>query len=321
MHGKKKVIVAITGGRGFIGRRLALAHLAQGDTVRILSRQNPEPARLSDAVEWHHGDLTRLAELQTFADGADILYHCAGEIRDESRMKAVHVDGTGLLIHAARGRIARWVQLSSVGAYGTQRDGVITEQAALKPAGVYEVTKAESDALVEAAITDGAFEGVILRPSNVYGADMPNQSLFGLIAMIRRGWFFYIGPSGASANYIHVENVVEALMRCGCAPHVSGRVFNLSDHRTIEQFVAIMAVALGCPTPNVRLPESPVRLTARLLGRFRGFPLTEARVDALTGRAVYSNDKIERELGYRHVVSMEEGLKELADAWQQGGTR
>ena len=32
------MLVAITGGRGFIGRRLVQRHLAQGDDVRVLSR-------------------------------------------------------------------------------------------------------------------------------------------------------------------------------------------------------------------------------------------------------------------------------------------
>ena len=33
------MIVAITGGRGFIGERLVERHLQQGDQVRLLSRQ------------------------------------------------------------------------------------------------------------------------------------------------------------------------------------------------------------------------------------------------------------------------------------------
>lgn len=63
--------------------------------------------------------------------------------------------------------------------------------------------------------------------------------------------------------------------------------------------------------PHLRMPEWPIRLSARLLGSVPGFPLTEARVDALTGRAIYSSARIERELDYRHRVSMEEGIEEL----------
>ncbi len=304
------MIVAITGGTGFIGRKLMQHHLAQGDEVRVLSRR----ATAETGVKLYRGDLSSDTELQSFVDGVDILYHCAGEIRDAARMQAVHVAGTQRLIEAATGRIGRWVQLSSVGAYGQQRAGVVAEQTALHPCGTYEITKVESDALVQAAALDGAFEHAILRPSNVYGADMSNQSLFG---MIRRGWFFFIGKPGASANYIHVDNVVAALLLCGVKPEANGQVYNLSDHRTMEQFAATIAAALGKPMPGLRLPEWTVRLAAKLLGGIPKFPLTEARVDALTVRAIYSTGKIEHELGYRHIVPMEAGLDELVQSAQQ----
>ncbi len=307
------MIVAITGGTGFIGRKLVQHHLAQGDEVRVLSRR----AAAETGVTRHRGDLSSATELQSFVAGADVLYHCAGEIRDGARMQAVHVAGTQRLIEAATGRIGRWVQLSSVGAYGNQRAGVVTEQTALHPCGPYEITKVESDALVQAAALDHAFEHTILRPSNVYGADMSNQSLFGMIEMIRRGWFFFIGKPGASANYIHVDNVVAALLLCGSRSEANGQVYNLSDHRAMEQFAAIIAVALGKPMPRLRLPEWLIRLVAKLLGGMPKFPLTEARVDALTVRAIYSTGKIEHELGYRHVVAMEAGLDELVQSAQQ----
>lgn len=307
------MIVAITGGTGFIGRKLVMRHLAHGHKVRVLSRKNA----VEPSATLCSGGLLNQDELRSFVDGADILYHCAGEIRDQARMHAVHVKGTQHLIDAASGRIGRWVQLSSVGAYGRQRAGVVTEQTELHPIGTYEVTKVLSDGLVRVAAQGGAFEHVILRPSNVYGSEMSNQSLFGLIGMIQRGRFFFIGLPGASANYIHVDNVAEALMLCGTKPQANDRLFNLSDHRTLETFVDVIADELGRPSPQLRLPEWSVRLPSALLGGIPGFPLTGSRVDALTGRAIYSTASIERELGYRHIVAMEDGLKELVHAWQQ----
>lgn len=305
--------VAITGGTGFIGQKLVARHLEQGHKVRVLSRRNT----VESGAKLCSGDLSSTDALRSFVDGADILYNCAGEIRDERRMHAVHVAGTQHLIDAARGRIGRWVQLSSVGAYGRQPDGVVTEQTEPDPLGAYEVTKVMSDELVMSAAHCGAFEHAILRPSNVYGAEMSNQSLFGLINIIWRGRFFFIGTPGASANYIHVDNVVEALILCGMKPEANSCVFNLSDHRTIETFVALITDALGRPVQRLRLPEWTVRLPAQLLGRIPGFPLTGSRIDALTGRAIYSTALIERQLGYRHTVAMEEGLKELIFSWQQ----
>lgn len=309
--------IAITGATGFIGRRLAIMRLGQGDHVRILSRKSRDECGLPDSVQWFHGDLTSGDNLRALVDGVDVLYHCAGEIRNASRMEALHVGGTHRLIAAASGHIGRWVQLSSTGTYGQQRAGIITENTDLKPCGMYEATKLQSDNLVKEASSRGAFQHVILRPSNVYGAEMPNSSLYSLISMIRRGWFFFIGKPGASANYIHVNNVVDALVLCAHTPEASGQVYNLSDHRKLEQFVDCVAQSLGCNVPHTRFPELPVLALATLLGSIPGVPLTKARVDALTTRVIYSIEKIERELGYRHLVPMEEGLQELVNEYKQ----
>ena len=311
------MIVAITGGSGFIGRQLVLRHLGQGDEVRVLSRRSKAELAPHGAAKWFYGDLSNTTDLRSFIDGVEVLYHCAGEVRDPSLMEAVHVTGTQRLIEAASGRIDRWVQLSSVGAYGKQRSGLVTEETRLAPIGTYEITKVESDALVINVARTGAFESVVLRPSNVYGPEMRNQSLYGLMVMINRGWFFFIGEVGATANYIHVDNVVDALVLCAERPEARGQVYSLSDSCSMEKLVTTISTALGKSQPTLRLPELPVRYAARLLGHIPGFPLTEARVDALTGRSIYSTDKIERELGYRHGVSIEAGLAELARSWQQ----
>jgi nucleoside-diphosphate-sugar epimerase len=145
---------------------------------------------------------------------------------------------------------------------------------------------------------------------------MRNRSLYQMTEMIGRGLFFFIGPPGASANYISVDNVIDALCICGRRKETRGTVYNLSDHRTVEDFVGVIAVALGKSPPVLRLPEGPVRFAARTLGKLPGFPLTESRVDALTTRAVYPVTRIERELGYAHAVTMEDALFLLASGWR-----
>ena len=126
------MLVGITGGTGFIGRALVRRHLAAGDTVRLLSRRLGDNVALPDTVQAFHGDLTgAVGSLVPFVDGVDVLYHCAGEIRDLTRMYSVHVTGTKNLCFAAGHRIGHWVQLSSVGAYGPQYSGIVTEETPL----------------------------------------------------------------------------------------------------------------------------------------------------------------------------------------------
>jgi nucleoside-diphosphate-sugar epimerase len=302
------MLVGITGASGFIGSALAQRHAYAGDQVRCLTRS---PARRAGA-----GTANIVADLaapddrlRRFADGLDVLYHCAAELRDPSRMIAVNVEGTRALIEAAAGGIGRWVQLSSVGIYGPRRSGVIVEETPTAPAGAYEQSKAVADTLVlEACANDRLGSAVVVRPSIVFGDGMRNRSIAQWADVIERGRFFFIGPPGASANYVDVSNVVDALILCAVAPEAHGRVYNLSDWCTVEAFVDAIAAAIGRPRPWLRLPERPVRAAVRGVSRVTTLPLTDARIDALVSRCRYSTARIERELGYRLAVPIADGL-------------
>ncbi len=308
--------VAVTGGRGFIGKKLVEALLARGDKVRVLTR--PKNTLTWPGVDLVTGDLTSSdTDLAAFLDDVDLLYHCAGEISDIARMREVHVSGTERLIEAAQGRIGRWVQLSSVGAYGPVRAGKVSEDSPEAPAGEYECTKTEADALVRSAGVNGKFSQVILRPSIVYGPTMTNRSVFQLIDAVARGWFAFIGKPGASANYIHVDNVVQALLVCGGKAEAAGRTYIISDHCTLEDFIGLIAKSLGRPDPGLRLPEWLMRGAASLGHALPGFPLTESRVDALTNFAWYSDERLIRETGYHRVRSIESGIVQMVEEWGQ----
>ena len=311
------MIICITGATGFIGQRLALKHLALGDSVRVFSRRSPAESGLPKSLEWHGGDLVRDDSLVSFVHGADVLYHCAGEIREPLKMESLHITGTHRLAEAASGVIRRWVQLSSVGVYGPVNSGCITERSKLNPIGPYEITKERSDQIIVDAANKGGFSYSILRPSNVYGPSMTNQSLFNMIAMIDRGLFFFIGKPGASANYIHVDNVVEALVNCGVLGSAKGKIFNLSDYCTLEQMVEMISMALGRNLPKVRVPEPVASIAAKALGWIPGFPLTQSRVDALVNLSIYPITSIQQDLDYQHVVSMKDGIRELVDVYKQ----
>jgi len=309
------MIVAITGGTGFIGSKLVLRCLSLGYEVRVLSRQIRNGSMFPANVQWYCGDLTETSILHSFLDDVDVLFHCAGQVTAPEKMRGLHVDGTKHLMDAALGRVGHWVQLSSVGVYGPVSTGIITEHSPINPIGEYEVTKALSDEMVIAAGNQGVLSCTVLRPSNVFGADMKNKSLLGMIKMIDRGLFFFIGQPGASANYIHVDNVVEALVRCGTMTEARGGVYNLSDYSTMEEFVQFISTALGRRMPRLRIPETPIRWLGKRMETMSGFPLTQERINALTNRSVYSTDRIQEDLAYSNVISQHEGLREMVAAY------
>ena len=295
------MIIAITGGVGFIGSLLVDMHLKQGDQVRLLSR-NTQLERKN--VQYFFGDLSNSSvDLSDFVDGVDILYHCAGEVNNKSLMQELHVNGTQRLVDVAQGKISRWVQLSSVGVYGACRDGTITEDSKEQPFGIYEQTKTESDKIVK----NSGIPYVILRPSNVFGIDMPNQSLMGLLRTIQKGLFFYIGKKDKSlVNYVHIVDVVEALMCCGSDDKALGEVFNLSQSETVEKMITSFASGIGSDKKILRLPEIVVRVLVSVFGKIPTFPLTSSRVDALTSRCVYDSIKVQKILGFKYSMTLEE---------------
>lgn len=310
------MIVGVTGGTGFVGRRLVSQLAARGDRVRILSRQDGGNESTPPGVAHFRADLgDPPGALAAFVDGLDVLYHCAGETRDEARMRATNVDGTRNLLSAATGRIGRWVQLSSVGAYGPHPLGLVTEDEPLRPEGEYEVTKTEADQLVSTRAPVNGFSHSILRPCKILGVGMRDRSLLSMFALARKGAFFYIGARGAILNYVHVSDVVRALIAAGTHPDANGQTYNLARQITVEGFATAIARALNARPPWLRLPERPVRVVAAMTSWIPRNPLTMGRINGLTSRIVYSSERIVRDLGYQYTVSIEQGLEELIAAW------
>lgn len=306
------MIVAISGATGYIGRHLVARHLAAGDQVRVLSRG--DCAGMA-GVAVFNCDLSDDSPVPPgFVEGAEVLYHCAAELSDPSRMESVNVGGTAKLIKAAAGRIGRWIQLSSVGAYGPVRAGVVVEESPEHPVGPYERTKTQADHLVLAAASGSAFGCTVLRPSTVFGNDMPNQSLVQWVGVIQRGQFFFIGRPGAMVNYVHVDSVVDALLLCGSAEVAKGRLYIVSEEMEIECFVGLICKMTGRSVPRFRIPVGLARIASSVGGFFwGGFPLTLSRVDALTNRAVYSSGRISAELAYVPSVPLAEGLEKFVE--------
>ncbi len=314
--------IAITGASGFIGRRLVNALSRQGHDVSVLSRRVDHA--FPSGIQVVNGDLTAANwPLDRLLEGREVVFHCAGEIRDVAAMKALHVSGTQRLLQAAlqeaaeKGHPIHWVQLSSVGVYGSppeyvNRERVVTEATPPQPVGVYEVTKTQSDALVMRAGETGLVTYSIVRPSNVFGGDMPNPSLRSLGVMVRKRLFFYIGRSGAVATYVHVDDVVDVLQLCGTDHRAQGKVFNISNDCLLEELVEGMASALNVTRPWVRLPESLVRAAALVAAKVARIPLTQQRINVLVRRTRYPYLKLEQELGFTPRISVPNAMGEVA---------
>ena len=311
----------VTGGNGFIGRRLVEQLSRQGHNLKVLSRHSD--SILSSGVQAVRGDLTSDSHsLDKLVDGCEIIFHCAGEIRNEAAMKSLHVDGTQRLMDAVlkqaklTGKAIHWVQLSSVGAYGppagaASSERIVTEDTLLQPVGEYEVTKTLSDKLIIEASEGDLITYSIIRPSNVFGFGMPNESLFSLGEMVRRGLFFYIGKPGAIATYVHVSDVVEVLLRCCKDQRAKGEIFNISNDCLLEEMINGIADAHGVDHPRFRLSEKLMRTVVKTVGKIVPLPLTDKRINAIVVRTKYPCDKLKQKLNFVPKVSVPSALGEV----------
>ncbi|NMY38591.1 MULTISPECIES: NAD-dependent epimerase/dehydratase family protein [unclassified Pseudomonas] len=301
--------IAITGSSGFIGSVLTNYLIESGETVTRLPRQN---INARSNIRTVTGDLVNdVSGLADFVKNASVIYHCAGEVKRDDLMYDLHVSGTRNLLRVVHDEIVRtgkpihWVQLSSTGAYGVQRNNLrstvaIDETFSPKPENIYEITKTISDELVvNLAQIQPLFTYTIVRPSIVIGDGMPNSSFYQMTEIVRKKLFFYIGSKNFTATYVHVEDVVRLLVLCSKSTRAIGQTFIISNDCLMSDLISSIAKAHGVSRPKLVVPEFLVRGIVKILPSFIPFPLTSQRVDALTRRAGYNSVHLQRTLDFQ----------------------
>lgn len=313
------MIALVLGASGFIGSKLVCSLLEQGIHVKLVTRtDNLVSLYQNKKVEIIKVDLLeRTVPFDDIVSGCDVIFNCSGELRNENKMKDLHVRVVKDMIDACQ-RVSlklnhsiHWVQLSSVGAYGREdgRYRVVTEDTITNPHGEYEVTKTDADNIIM-----NSKEGVtwsILRPSNVYGPGMPNGSLRQLAKIVSKRLFFYVGFQRSIATYVHVDDVVSALVLCASNVHAKGHVFNISNDCPLDRVINAMAKHYSVPAPKMRLPLSLVRGAVFLVSRFVTLPINQDRINALVSRTHYPNSKIESVLNFSPSKALDSHVNDI----------
>ena len=110
------MIIAVTGGTGFVGQHLLDLATGRGHTVRALTRRPQQPR---DNIEWVEGSLEDRDTLERLVQGSDAAIHIAGVINapNAAGFEAGNVKGTlAMLAAATAAGTRRFIHVSSLAA-------------------------------------------------------------------------------------------------------------------------------------------------------------------------------------------------------------
>ena len=168
------MLVAISGGAGFLGLHLSRRLVADGHAVRTLDVAPLDDAGLEGRVEELRGDVRSTVDARRLVAGADVLVHAAAALPiQESRaaIRSVNVDGAAVTFAAAlEAGVRRVVLISSTAVYGVPEHHPIHEDDPLVGVGHYGESKIDAERLCDAFARRG-LETVIVRPKTFLGPE------------------------------------------------------------------------------------------------------------------------------------------------------
>ncbi|HUA71867.1 MAG TPA: dTDP-glucose 4,6-dehydratase, partial [Solirubrobacteraceae bacterium] len=109
--------------------------------------------------------------------------HVDRSIADPEGFIVTNMQGTHVLLEAARERGLRYVQVSTDEVYGSIEEGSFTEQSPLQPSSPYSATKTGADLLVSSYFHTYGLETLICRGSNNYGPYQYPEKLIPLMIL------------------------------------------------------------------------------------------------------------------------------------------
>ncbi len=206
LSGGNRMTACVTGASGMIGRRIVHKLLARGYRVRVLTRSKFRDAR----VQIFNAGFSDEVAVERFISGADMVFHCAAELRDETKMRESNVLATESIVRfIGQYQIKYFCHLSSANVIGNTSQKWVDEETLCSPYDTYGMTKLEAEEIARSPIP--GCSTVILRPTTV----VDENRVGDLILPIRDSYksrlkVFFRG--GECAHIVHAEDVAEAAM-------------------------------------------------------------------------------------------------------------
>ncbi|MDT3443971.1 MULTISPECIES: NAD(P)H-binding protein [unclassified Pseudofrankia] len=239
----------VTGGSGFLGRRVVATAVARGDKVIGLARSAAAAATL--------------AELGASAVRAD-LDDAAG-----TRAAFASAGADALLNLASLGFGHAGTIVDAAGAAGLRRAVFVSTTA------VTTTLNAPSKRVrlaAEETIRASGLDWTIIRPTMIYGGP-DDRNMCRLLALLRRSPVMPLPGDGRGLHQpVHVEDLADVLLRAVESDIAVGRRYDVAGPRALplREIVDESAAALGRRVTCVPVPLGPTIRLAELVGRLAG---------------------------------------------------
>jgi dTDP-glucose 4,6-dehydratase len=313
------VKIFVTGGAGFIGSNFIthVVGLSQGHSVVNFDKltyagnlANLDSVADSPQYTFIKGDICDPAAVEAAMAGCQTVVHFAAEshvdrsIYEPAPVIETNVSGTFVLLQIARKlNIKKFVHVSTDEVYGDMAPRAFAdENSPLQPSSPYSASKASSDLIVRSYVRTFAFPAVITRASNNYGPfQFPEKFLPLMItnALDDKPLPIY-GDGKQERDWLHVKDHCRGILEVLERGRI-GEVYNIGGLDVLENL-----------TMARRLLRA-IGKTESLLSYVKDRPGHDRRY-------ALKCDKMERELGWKPAITLDEGLRETID-WYRANTK
>ena len=298
----------VTGGTGFVGRRVVRRLLDGGWKVRALvleAERNrlPEDTNLEAAV----GDVTRPETIRGRMDDVDGVFHLAALVeswvRKPEEFARVNVTGTDHMIdEALRASVHRFVFTSSLSGIGVTPGVRIREDSPPgKVFGAYEESKAEAERHVAAAYRQRGLPAITLIPGVIMGpGDTRNTGKY-LLSFVNGEWPGTFAEE-SFLPVVDVDDVARAHLLAYERGRIGERYIISGEDRKWGDLIRVASSISGTPVPSRHIGGRALWLASRAGDAWAHVTRASPRLPAwladflLTG-AMMDNGKSIRELG------------------------